>query len=72
MVFNKSESNFKNVSVIGIKFAHKHFRHFLTFPKVGILTFRICWNFLLSFTISMLLLVRNDSGLFEGGGPIVP
>lgn len=44
MVFNKPESDFKNVSVIRVKFAHKHFRHFLTFSVVGILTFRVCWN----------------------------
>lgn len=65
MVFNKPESNFKNVSVIGVNLHTKYFRHFLTFSLVGILTFRICWNLFIIPTISMLLLVRNDSGLFE-------
>lgn len=36
MVFNKPESNFKNVSVIGVNLHTKHFRHFLTFSVVGI------------------------------------
>lgn len=35
MVFNKPESDFKNVSVIRVKFAHKHFRHFFNILSGG-------------------------------------
>lgn len=69
MVFNKPESDFKNVSVIRVNLHTEHFRHFLTFSVAGILTFRICWNLFIILKNFNASFSQNDSGLFEGKNP---